>query len=146
MRAPFQVLALPYRWSDSGLEFCIFHRRRHDTWQFISGGGENDETPLETVKREVEEESGIIAESFTALRSMCYIRSVIFPEEYRNNWPKDMYVIPEYAFGFECTSEIKLSSEHREYRWVSYEEAMDLLKYDSNKTAMYELKCRLEEK
>ena len=56
MRAPLQVLALPYRWTDSDLEFCIFLRRRHDTWQFISGGGEDDETPLETVKREVEEE------------------------------------------------------------------------------------------
>ena len=144
MRAPLQVLALPYRWTDSDLEFCIFLRRRHDTWQFISGGGEDDETPLETVKREVEEESGIIVDSFIPLKSMCYIRSAIFPEEYRDNWPKDMYVIPEYAFGFECSGQIRISAEHRECRWVSYDEAMDLLKHQSNNTAMSELKCRLE--
>ncbi len=145
MRAPFQVLAIPFRKIGRSLEFCVFHRRRHDTWQFISGGGEDAETPLQAVQREVAEESGVATDDFISLRSMCYIRSDIYPEQYRNNWPKDMYIIPEYSFGFECNEDIRISDEHSGFRWVSYEEAMDLLKYDSNKTAMYELKCRLEE-
>ena len=84
MRAPFQVLAIPFRWTGGRLEFCVFHRRRHDTWQFISGGGEDEETPLETVSREVKEESGLSVGEFIQLRSMCYIRSNIFPDEYRS--------------------------------------------------------------
>lgn len=39
-----------------------------------------------------------------------------------------------------------LSSEHKEYRWVEYDEAMRLLKYDSNKTALWELNERLKMK
>ena len=39
-----------------------------------------------------------------------------------------------------------LSSEHKEYRWVKYDEAMRLLKYDSNKTALWELNERLKMK
>ena len=26
--------------------YCVFHRADHDQWQFIAGGGEDNETPL----------------------------------------------------------------------------------------------------
>ena len=40
--------------------------------------------------------------------------------------------------------DIKLSNEHKEYKWVEYDEAMEKLKYDSNKTALWELNERLK--
>lgn len=39
---------------------------------------------------------------------------------------------------------IQLSHEHKAYQWATYEAAYDLLKYDSNRTALWELKMRLE--
>ena len=39
--------------------------------------------------------------------------------------------------------DIKLSNEHKEYKWVEYNEAMEKLRYDSNKTALWELNERL---
>jgi len=37
------------------------------------------------------------------------------------DWPNDLYVIPEYSFAIDCTGhEIKISSEHTEYRWANY--------------------------
>ncbi len=74
---------------------------------------------------------------------MCYIPTNIFPKRYLDNWPEDMYVIPEYAFAFECKDVIELSHEHTRYVLLNYKEAQAKLKWDSNKTALYELNCRL---
>ena len=59
MRAPFQILAIPYRMDDGILKYCAFHRSDCDEWQFIAGGGEDAETPLEAAQREAFEECGI---------------------------------------------------------------------------------------
>ena len=61
MRAPFQVLIIPYRKTADGLRFCVFHRSDRDIWQFVSGGGEDDEAPPEAARRELFEETGIRA-------------------------------------------------------------------------------------
>ena len=52
-------------------------------------------------------------------------------------------MIPEYAFGFSCSDAVLLSHEHLECVWLSYDEAKAKLKWDSNRTALYELNCRL---
>ena len=54
MRAPFQILAIPFRRDVKPL-YCVFRRSDHDQWQFIAGGGEDDETPYAAALREVGE-------------------------------------------------------------------------------------------
>jgi len=55
-----------------------------------------------------------------------------------------VYVISMYCFGIEVTGQsLVLSHEHTEYRWLKYEEADNLMKYDGNKTALWELDRRL---
>lgn len=142
MRAPFQILAIPFKRVNDELFYCVFHRSDHDQWQFIAGGGEDLESPEDAAKREIFEESGIVA-NIIRLKSMCYIPTDIFPMRHLYDWPSDTYVVPEYAFGFECHNEILLSHEHIEYNWLKYEDAMIKLKWDSNRTALYELNCRL---
>ena len=62
-------------------------------------------------------------------------------------WGKNVYVIPEYTFAIKLKNcNIKLSNEHKEYKWVEYDEAIKKLKYDSNKTALWELNDRLKRK
>lgn len=145
MRAPFQVLALPYRIKDGVTLYCVFHRADEDRWQFIAGGGEDDETPLQAAKREIHEESGVHVNDLIELKSMCYVPTFIFSEKHLRNWPKDTYVVPEYAFGFACEDGITLSHEHLECVWLPYEEARKKLGWDSNRTALYELHRRLAE-
>lgn len=144
MRAPFQILVILYKFVQNVPVYCVFHRADFDQWQFLSGGGEDDETPLQAAKREIREESGIDAQSLLELRSVCCIPTDIFPRKYRDNWPEDTYVIPEYTFGLECTEEIVLSQEHTECVWLPYEEACRKLRWDSNRTALYELDCRVQ--
>ena len=43
----------------------------------------------------------------------------------------NVYVIPEYSFAIEIKdedSDIQLSNEHKEYKWVEYDEALKELK------------------
>ncbi len=144
MRAPFQILAIPYKIIDDEPIYCVLRRSDSEEWQFIAGGGEDSEAPIDAAKREIFEESGVEAEKIISLKSMCYVPTNIFPHKHLYNWPKDTYVVPEYAFAFECLGEIKLSHEHHECIWLSYEKALEKLKWDSNKTALYEIDKLLE--
>lgn len=144
MRAPFQILAIPYRFNGLQPQYCVFHRSDFDQWQFIAGGGEDQETPLEAAKRETFEESGARPGKWLELKSLSYIPAAVISEKHRQHWAKDSYVIPEYAFAFECQEDIKVSCEHTEYLWLAYDEAIRKLQWDSNRTALYELTCRLK--
>jgi len=146
-RANFQCLIIPFMIVDNEPKYAIFKRSDRSIWQFLSGGGEDNETPIEAAKRECFEEAQIPSNiDFYELDAISTVPSEIFSQEYRKNWPKDCYVLNEYKFAFKLEEDIiKISDEHSEYRWVSYEEAFDLLKYDSNRVALRELKCRIKD-
>ncbi len=143
MRAPYQTLSIPYRKKDGVIYYCVLHRSDCDMWQFIAGGGEEGESPEITSMREIFEEGGVTVKKVTPLRSMAYIPTTIFPNIKSYNWPSDTYVVPEYAFAFECNEEIVISHEHTEYVWLTFDEAYTKLYWDSNRAALYELDCRL---
>ena len=146
MLAPFQILAIPYRFDYAHRLYCVFHRADCDQWQFVSGGGEDDESPADAAVREICEECSIEDVKLLPLKSVCSIPTNVFAEKYLRNWPADTYVVPEYAFGFLCDADIHLSEEHDDYAWLSYEAACERLSWDSNRTALYELHKRLEAK
>lgn len=143
MRAPFQILVLPFRHRhENAFEFAIFKRSDAGYWQFIAGGGEDQETPLQAAKREALEEGGISIDSnYFILDSRNTVPINNFSA--RKEWRKDLFVIPEYTFGVEVKDKIAISSEHCEYKWLSYGEAVSHLKWDSNKNALWELNERL---
>lgn len=143
MRDPFQILAVPYRFIKGELCFCVFRRADFDVWQFIAGGDEDNEKPIQAALREIKEETGVTAEKLTALQSVAFVPAEIVTENMRAHWDKNIFVIPEYSFAFECNTDPTLSYEHSEYKWLPYTETRKLLKWDSNKVAMYEIMCRL---
>ena len=146
MREPYQILSIPYRIVDKQPLFCIFRRADSSYWQFIAGGGENGETPIEAAKRETIEEMGVEPKNIKQLTCIAYVPVEVVAESRRQHWDKNTYVIPEYSFAFECDSDPTLSLEHIGYKWLTYDEARKLLKWDSNKVAMYEIKTLLENK
>ena len=143
-RAPFQVLVLPYRIVGQGdHEFAVFSRSDYDCWQGIAGGGEEAETPLQAAQREALEEAGIPPDRvFLPLDSVASVPVTCFPAS--TLWGDHLYVIPEYAFGVDATGAcMVVSDEHREFRWLTYPQAERLLKYDSNRVALWELNQRI---
>jgi dihydroneopterin triphosphate diphosphatase len=143
-RAPFQVLVLPFIQHDTCISYAIFHRSDMDLWQGISGGGEDTESPLQAAVREAQEEAGIPSQSkYIQLDTTASIPVSCFSGNY--GWSSVLYVIPEHSFGVEIHDEqLTLSSEHIGMKWCSYESAYSLLKYDSNRTALWELNERLK--
>ncbi len=143
-RAPFQVLVLPWRRAaDGGVEFMVARRADLGIWPAIAGGGEDDETPLAAAKRESYEEAGIPADcTFLPLDATTSIPAHIFPSG--QHWGDEVYVIPEHAFGVDVSGyDLVMSREHTEIRWLSLEDASVLLRFDSNRIAMWELRQRI---
>ena len=111
-------------------------------WQFIAGGGHIGESRMKAARREALEEAAIssrarlirlTAQAMLPVKQVCGF-----------HWGPDVFVIPEFCFGIEVIDgNIRLSREHSECRWVSYQSAMRQLHWDSNRTALWELNLRL---
>ena len=142
-RAPFQILVLPYRRGHRGVQYAIFRRADSDVWQGIAGGGENGESPAEAARRESLEEAALPRGlPLTELDTTSSIPVTAFA--YNASWGDKVYVIPEYCFGIDVQSfPIVTSKEHTEFRWADYSEARSMLRYDSNKTALWELNQKM---
>jgi dATP pyrophosphohydrolase len=142
--APFNVLVYPYRRVGNDVfEYALLRRADAGFWQGVTGGGEDDETPLETARRETYEETGISPDSpFSQLDTVEPVRVTTFGCSHL--WGEDIYVIPQYCFGVLAgDQEIVLSHEHTAYRWLRYAQADVSLKWDSSKTALWEPNQRL---
>ena len=57
MRAPFQTLIILYRIDKKEILYGIFLRKKEKIWQFVSGGGEDNENIYQTAIRELKEET-----------------------------------------------------------------------------------------
>src|SRR5918998_1499040 len=143
-RAPFQVLVLPYRRRDDGdYEFAVFRRADGGDWQGIAGGGEDAETPLDAARREAYEEGGVPVEApYLPLDTFASVAVTCFRDSYL--WGHSVYVIPEYTFGVDLgTHDLLLSAEHTVVQWVPFAAAVELLCYDSNRVALWELNQKI---
>ena len=64
--------------------------------------------------------------------------------EAAKEWPPDTYLVPQYFFACDAGGlELVVSAEHTELAWLSYDDAYGRLRYDSNRTALWELAQRL---
>jgi len=142
VRAPFNALVIPfYRAPGAPTLYCVLLRADAGFWQWVAGGGEDSETPAETAVRETREETGIEGPPY-ALQSQARVPVSAFAA--RDEWPDDLYVIPEYHFAVEASApEAQLSAEHTACEWLRYDEAFSRLRFQSNQTALWELAERL---
>ncbi|TPV95354.1 MAG: NUDIX domain-containing protein [Myxococcales bacterium FL481] len=142
-RAPAQVLVLPYRGAYSTFEVAVFRRRDYDLWQFVSGGVEEGELVADAARREAWEEAGIErTAALVRLDSTTTIPACWFHAW--SAWPTEVLVVPEHAFAVDVGDRVlRLSDEHSEFAWLQPVAAMQRLRFDSNKNALWELQERL---
>jgi len=142
MRAPFQVLVIPFRHTPAGIQFAVLKRSDAGWWQFVAGGGEDGESPLQAAQRETKEEIGIAAHSnLMQLDSIATIPKKFFSAAAA--WDENVFVIPEYGFAVDVgNAGLTLSPEHTELQWAGYEETIRLLEWDSNRNALWEVNER----
>ena len=95
-------------------------------WQGVAGRKQEGETAVETVMRELKEETGL-----EPVRLIVVDHVTSFYQSYNDR----MHLVP--VFGVEVNSEnVRLSGEHAEYRWVDIKAALDLLSWKQQKDAI----------
>ncbi|MBW2982846.1 NUDIX pyrophosphatase [Candidatus Woesearchaeota archaeon] len=145
MRLPVQVLGIVFRRSRRGIEFLLLKRtpKKGGFWQPVSGGLEEGETLRQALLRELVEECGL-KEPLTIIED---VHRFLFTER-DSLWPGTVHMT-EFVYGVEVPEDFEpdISSnhcvEHEEWRWCSYEEALDLLYWDNNKDSFRKLLARL---
>ena len=137
---------LPFRLRGEKNEYALFQREDDNYWQGIAGGAVEGEVPAEAAKREANEEAGIpLTAKLYRLQTMSMIPIHCINAAARQHWSKELFVIPNHAFGIDCTDvNIVIGDEHCEFRWVQYDEGYELLHWDDNKVALWELSERLK--
>ena len=107
-------------------------------WGFSKGHMEQGEELKQTALREAEEETGIkdlkFIEGFEQKSEYSYEVNgqKIFRENKRNSFElkdKDIFKIVVYFLTETKTKKVMISSEHKAYEWLLYEEALDKLTY-----------------
>lgn len=144
MRQPRNVLVYPFRVREGEPEYAVFRRADDANWQAVSGGVEDDEDLATAARRETLEETGWVDGELYALDMVGGVQRGDFAAHV--HWPPHVYIVTKHFFGLdlgEDAAEVALSHEHREARWCGYDEAYALLRYDDDRTALWELNERL---
>ncbi|HEY7570663.1 MAG TPA: NUDIX domain-containing protein [Nitrososphaeraceae archaeon] len=100
-------------------EFLLLKNRR-GYWGFPQGHKEKGETEIQTLVREVIEETGI-----TSLDIQSYIGKIRYTF-FKSDGMKSEKEVTFY-FATSSTQLVRISIEHDSYRWVSYSDALWML-------------------
>lgn len=117
-----------WRRAGEGVEVALVHRPRYDDWSLPKGKVEPGEDEREAALREVEEETGL----------RCRVGPELATSSYRDRFQREKTVrywsmTPESG-SFRPTSEID------EVRWLSPEDAEELLSYPRDREVLRSLR------
>ena len=100
-------------------------------WDFPKGGVEKGETELETVLREVEEETGL-----KGIRIVPGFGKVI--EYFYRRDGKNIHKQVVYLLASTSNDRVRSSFEHQGFGWFSFDEAVMKASYDNSKVTLGE--------
>lgn len=109
-------------------EFLLLRNRR-GFWGFPQGHKEKGETEIETLKREVAEETGI-----DNLDIQSYIGRIRYSYFRADGMKSNKEVTFYFAISF--NSLIRISKEHEGFKWVTYSDALSLLNHRQLKSIL----------
>ena len=143
-----QLECIVFRKRNQLYEFLLLKRipKKGNFWQPVCGGmEESDSSLLDAALRELKEEASITPDKIINILPDFY--SFEINKHYLTGEP--ISPIEEHVFGFELDPDfdIKICNniyvEHEEFRWVSFKDALSLLKWDNNKDAFKKLSSLL---
>lgn len=105
---------------DSHASEFLLLRNRRGFWGFPQGHKEKGESELQTLSREVFEETGI-----SDLEVQSYIGDIRY-SYFRGDGMKSEKEVRFY-FAVTPTRQVKISNEHADFRWVSLADALNMI-------------------
>ncbi|MCA9380281.1 NUDIX pyrophosphatase [Candidatus Dojkabacteria bacterium] len=128
MELPIKTQAIVYCRTDEDHKYLILKRSEIDGgyWQPVVGTVKEEESIIQCMLREIEEEAGI--------KDVIQVSKQL----YNFSWERDEQVYLEFVYAIEVDekSAINLSEEHDEYLWLNYKDAVEKVKYESNKKSI----------
>jgi 8-oxo-dGTP pyrophosphatase MutT (NUDIX family) len=121
--------AVVYRETEKGRLYLLLQNAGR--WDFPKGRVERGESELETVRREVAEETGI-----KDLRMTPGFRKVI--EYFYRRDGKNIHKQVVYLLAVTRDEAVKISFEHQGFGWFPYHEALQRASYDNSKVTLGE--------
>lgn len=125
--------------NEGGTRRYLLLRHNAGHWDFPKGKIEPGESKQDTALRELKEETGLDAAFFEGFdQNISY--SFITPDGERVK--KKVYFFVGEAF----SKDIVLSSEHKDYAWLSYADALKRVTYKNNQQMLIYADAFLEQK
>ena len=144
-KQPVSVLVVIYT---SDLDVLLLERAAHPGyWQSVTGSREDQETLFNTAIREVHEETGLDTSKFILSDWQQTNRYEIFPE-WRHRYAPGVTENTEHVFGLLLPERQSITispGEHRQFIWLSWQEAAAKCFSTSNRDAILELPERLRQ-
>ncbi len=120
-----------FRETEKGIEFLLLKRANNQIypglWQMVTGKIEGEEKAHQTALREIKEETGLVP-----------VQLWVAPTINSFYEPKDEYIclLPVFAARVEGETNVILSEEHTEYKWVGKDDAKKLLAWPGQRKAV----------
>ncbi|MBN1638810.1 MAG: NUDIX domain-containing protein [Ignavibacteriales bacterium] len=120
-----------FRIVNKKMQFLIL-RRSNDfsyplVWQMVTGKNEINERAVDTVVREVKEETGL------EIIKMWVVPNTNFYFDYEND---ELNLIPVFAVQVDKDEEVNISEEHSTYKWVDYNIAKKMYAWPGQKESI----------
>jgi tRNA nucleotidyltransferase (CCA-adding enzyme) len=138
----FSYGAVIYKIEDAKILFLLVRSRRNGRWGFPKGHCEKGESPAETAKREIYEETGINGIKFEPdfQKEDVYLIAGSLPE----NKGKATQKHSVYFLALALTQENKEPDEEiQELRWFDFDAALENLSFENQKKTLKEAYAKL---
>ena len=119
--------AIIYYADEKGPKFLLLKYKTY--WGFAKGIIEAEEGIEETMKREVKEETGL--DNLEIIPGFRYVQRWFFRAEGRLVSKEAIFLLVKVTE--EQASKVKISFEHEDFKWLSYEKALSYIKIKNNK-------------
>jgi bis(5'-nucleosidyl)-tetraphosphatase len=106
-------------------QFLLLFSRRSSYWCFPKGHMESQEDEKATMRRELLEETGI--KNFSLIKGFREEEDYSFDREGYNTKKKAVFYL------LKTDDPVIISIEHTDFKWVDYEEALKLVKYEAQR-------------
>jgi 8-oxo-dGTP pyrophosphatase MutT (NUDIX family) len=119
--------AVVFRDGPNGREYLLLLNAGR--WDFPKGGVEKGESELQTVLREVKEETGL--KSFAIVPGFRRVIEYFYRRDSKNVHKQVVYLLAKTS-----EDKVSISFEHQGYAWYAYREAVKKASYDNSKKTL----------